>query len=482
MRRRVLMNDQRGFTLVEVTMAAFLLIVGMLSVLGLVNGANKRITENRAREGATNLAREVAEGARAVSYPDVDASTISTYIQDQPGLADTGAAAGWQVERRGVTYTIEVSTCVMDDDDPQDGVGDHTGLGTFCSDSPTAVTTPADLNPDDYKRVSVKISYLRKLKTFDVRQTAIINNPGSAFAPTVRTLAPTGLTAPYKVTNPGTTSLNFSALVTPRAKYVQWFVDNVKQGTASGTNDTWTFTWNFGAGLSDGVYLIGAQGFNAADQSGADKTISVTLNRYAPTRPAAFLAGRNTTVGVEFDWVPSPDRDVSAYRVYRLASLTATPSASDQLMCTKPVSDKEPTSCNVSNVSGDQRYYVVAVAPARSGSGVEESARPTNAQTVLVTANVAPNPPTGFTASRTDDIVTMTWSMPTAPAGGEAGDSVAFYRIYRDGKQVADRYGRIDPVALIFQDDKTGGLTHKYWITAVDTHLQESSFVGPVEL
>lgn len=479
MRRRLAAED--GFTLYEVMTAALVLVVGMLGTLTMVSGANKRITENRTREAATNLAREVVEGARAVAYPDITPDRIESLIQQQPALADSSTAAGWNVVRRGTSYTVKVDSCIFDDDNPQDGVGDHTGAGVYCSNSPTAVTNPPDLNPDDYKRVSVKITYRRLNREETVRQTAIINNPGSAFAPTVRTLTPTGLTAPYKITNPATSSQAFTALVTPRAKYVQWFVDNVKQGNASGPSiDTWSFTWTFGAGLSDGVYLIGARGFNALDQSGADKTISVTLNRYPPARPTAFSAGRNGSFGLEFDWIAAPDRDITAYRVYRMVG--SSPAVSDQLMCTKAVTASLPTSCVTSDVSGDQRYYVVAVAPARTGTGSEESTRPTTAQTVLVTTNVAPNPPKAFSATRLDDVVSLTWSAPDAPAGGEAGDSVAFYRIYRDGTSLGDRYGRVDPGTLAFDDATTGGVKHKYWITSVDTRLRESPMVGPVEL
>lgn len=480
MRRRLATQD--GFTLFEMTAAALVLVVGMLGTLTMISGANKRITENRAREGATNLAREVVEGARAVSYPDIVPASIESLIQLQPGLADSSPEAGWNVERRGITYTVKADSCIVDDDNPQDGVGDHTGSGVYCSNSATVITSPPDFNPDDYKRVSIRITYTRERRQYEVRQTAIINNPGSAFAPTVRSLTATGLTAPYKITNAATTSASFSALVTPRAKYVQWFVDNVKQGEATGPSvDTWSFTWNYGAGLSDGAYLVSARGFNTLDQSGADKTISVTLNRYAPARPATFAAGRNGSFGLEFDWIAAPDRDITAYRVYRM--LGSAPAATDQLMCTRPAADPNPTSCVVSSdPGGDQRYYVVSVAPARVGTGSEESTRPTAAQTVLVTSNVAPNPPKTFSGTRIDNVVSLTWAAPDAPAGGEAGDSVAFYRIYRDGNNVSDRYGRIDPSSTSFDDTNPGAGERKYWVTAVDTHLRESTMVGPVKL
>lgn len=464
-------------------MAALVLVVGMLGTLTMVNGANKRISENRGREAATNLARELVEGARALSYPDIAPDTVGPYLQQQPGLADASTAAGWNVVRRGITFTISVKSCIMDDDNPQDGIGDHTDAGEFCADSPTTLT-PTDLNPDDYKRVSIKISYTRRTKTYDVRQTAIINNPGSAFAPTVRSLVLTNplLGAPYTIKDQSVTSADFKATVTPRAKYVRWSVDNVKQGNATGPAiDDWTFRWTFGASLPDGAYLISAQGFNNLDQGGAEKTISIRLNRYYPALPGAFAAGRNNGVGLEFDWAAAPDRDITAYRVYRTASVTAGPSASDAVMCTVTVTTASITSCIANDVSGDQRYYVVAVAPSHTGTGTEESVRPGISGTVLVTANTPPNEPTGLTATRTDGTVVLNWAAPPAPAGGEAGDSVYFYRVYRDGKNIADRYGRADTASLSFVDRDPGAAIHRYYVTAVDTHLGESGFNAKVD-
>ena len=130
------------------------------------------------RDGATSLARELIEASRAVPYPDLQATTVAGQLQAQPGLGDATAAARWHVVRRNIEYTVTSTLCSVDAG--KDGYGDHGG-DSFCSDSTTTGT--ADTNPDDYKRVAVDVSWSSNGRTVNVRQEAVINDPGSAFAP-----------------------------------------------------------------------------------------------------------------------------------------------------------------------------------------------------------------------------------------------------------------------------------------------------------
>jgi Tfp pilus assembly protein PilV len=485
MRQRIVPSscDERGFSLVELMVASLVLVTGVLATMTMIDGANRRITETRGREAATNLAREVIEATRAIPYPEITPETLETLLKAQPGLADASSAAGWNIVRRNATYTVTATSCMIDDDDPRDGLGDHTGLGTFCADSLAQGTV--DRNADDYKRVSIEVSRVKGTQRTAVKQAAVINNPGSQFAPSVRTLTPTvpALASPYTVTTPATTSITFTARVTPRASYVDWFVDNIKQvgGATRGTVDDWTFNWPIPSSVVDGLYLIGAQGFSSSDQSGTEKAISIVLNRFRPARPATFRGGRNGALGLEFEWSPSPDRDVVGYRVYRVVGTA--PATTDTLVCSTATTDPLPTSCRAADVAGDRNYYVVAIAPACCGVAPptrEESVRPTQAQTLLVTANVRPNPPQSLTAVRTNngvsEVVTLTWQAPAAPAGGEASDTIQYYRIYRDGTAIANRYGEAGAAALTFADSGAGTADHHYWVTTVDTHLAESTF------
>jgi hypothetical protein len=102
--------------------------------------------------------------------------------------------------------------------------------------------------------------------------------------------------------------------------------------------------------------------------------------------------------------------------------------------------------------------------------------------TINVTqANQPPNPPASLTAS-TDaqgDAV-LTWSPAPVP-DPDPSDTIAFYRIYRDGAAIGDRYART-PLGtdLTWTDPNSAGQSHTYWISAVDDQLAESTLVGPV--
>ena len=160
-----------------------------------------------------------------------------------------------------------------------------------------------------------------------------------------------------------------------------------------------TSRWDISA-VDDGTYLVGARAYNKFGDSGTTRTLTVVLNRFAPRAPTGFVAGRNGSIGVEFEWNPNTERDVSGYRVYRVAG--AAPSAADTLVCSTQTTDRLPTSCRDTDApaaAATLYYYVVAVAPARPpATGEEESPRPTILdQTYLVSnANVPPNPPSGL--------------------------------------------------------------------------------------
>src|SRR5258705_449389 len=67
-------DDESGFTIIEVMVAIFILLIGVLGAVTLTNTANAITNNNKAREGATNLSREIAEAARQVDYDKLNST------------------------------------------------------------------------------------------------------------------------------------------------------------------------------------------------------------------------------------------------------------------------------------------------------------------------------------------------------------------------------------------------------------------------
>src|SRR5260221_12279942 len=101
-------TSEAGFGLVETLVASVVLVIGLLGVFTMLEVADAGNASARAREGGTNLAREVLEQARAVPFAQVQPTTLAATLQAQPGLASTGTG-NWTISRRGFTYTVAVS-------------------------------------------------------------------------------------------------------------------------------------------------------------------------------------------------------------------------------------------------------------------------------------------------------------------------------------------------------------------------------------
>jgi prepilin-type N-terminal cleavage/methylation domain-containing protein len=471
------LSGERGFTLIEVIVAATILVVGVLGLVTMLDGANRTTARTKAREAGVNLAREAIEAARAVPYPDLVPAQVEGEIRSQPGLADASAETGWQIRRRDIEYTLSVNVCSVDDGTTADGYGDHTG-GFFCADS--NVEGALDTNPDDYKRVTLNVTWKDGTQTRTARQEAVINNPGSAFAPAIKALVSNPVSP---LTNETVKNIDFTATASSRATAAKWSLDNVVQGdatSASGAGLTWNFNWDI-TNVVDGTYLVGAEAFDAFGESGTGRVLTMVLNRYAPSTPTGLTGGRNELWAnvTEFEWDPNPERDVTGYRLYRIddALGLAAPSAADTPVCETAVEDANFTTCMDTSTpaSGVLRYYVVALAPARVGAGVEESARPAVAYTV--TPNVRPSaPPNVWTVTDGAGNVTIHWDAASDPDG-----SIRYYRVYRDDDLIAGRLDRTSNGSDTELTDSQGGSTsHQYWVTAVDDRLAESDLAGPV--
>ena len=117
------------------------------------------------------------------------------------------------------------------------------------------------------------------------------------------------------------------------------------------------------------------------------------------------------------------------------------------------------------------------VALDRDASNNLREGSPSNVVDAYAT-NRQPNPITGSLTCVTDTggNSTLSWSQPAQPGDVDAGDHIAFDRIYRDGARF-DRTGLATDSSYV--DDNTGGI-HSYYVTTVDTHLAESTPTGTV--
>src|SRR4051794_3130346 len=171
------MRGDAGFTMVEVMVAALLLVGGILAVLAMYTGAVQTATTNNARVTATNLERELVETAREIDYDDLE--DVAAEAQAR-GL---GAGSPWTIDRRGTTYAVTASTCVFDS--PTDDFA-ATAPANACQSRPAG----ADANGEDFRRVTFQLAWDDAGRTRVMSQTTLIVNPAGGLGPRVLAFAP----------------------------------------------------------------------------------------------------------------------------------------------------------------------------------------------------------------------------------------------------------------------------------------------------
>jgi Tfp pilus assembly protein PilV len=303
--RRFLLREH-GFTLAETMMAVTLLLVGILGIVAMADGASRSTASARARDNGVNTARRLIEAANSLAYTDVTTSDIVGKLQAKPGLGDDSAANGWQIVSRNVTYTVVVSLC--DVDDPKDGTGTHTS-GHCPGAGPDGST---DATPQDYKRVSAAVSWSLGPGSGTVTQATFVTPRGTADLPVITSLTST---VDSPVTDAGTTTVPFDAVTSSVPAGVTWLKDGNTMGLATGGGNAWEFDWNV-SNLLDGDYVIGARPYDGSGSYGAPYYMTFTLNRYAPLAPTSFVAGYNSG-DVSTEWLPNKERDIIGYTVKR---------------------------------------------------------------------------------------------------------------------------------------------------------------------
>jgi prepilin-type N-terminal cleavage/methylation domain-containing protein len=515
-------SSQRGFTLVEVMVAVTILLVGVLGVVAMVDGANAITNKTKARESANSIARSIVEVGRAVPYKNLTDDELYAALNSRPGLSDTSAGGAHTIGSAGFNYDVTLQVCSMDD--PRDDLNSHDGTIEFCPDSDvgTGSGSNVDRNPDDYKRVAITLTWTRRNGTETVKQTSLVSNPIGGLGPTVIRLDPPGLTGtPKTVTSPAPGGVTFDVETNVKATEVRWAVDGATVGSATAVGTTgrlFTFNWDIegtggGTYYVDGTYVVQAQAFDEQGRSGSPRAMTVVLNRAVPTAPNLFDAGGSQIGGgrngngnrVDLMWTPNPERDVLGYRVYR--SITSSSLGGGhwtQVTCLgqigsyleDPDDDTGVITCldepGVAN--SPVFYYVVAVdtipgtSTTRDGDASVLTVNPGNdlpSAPANLSACVGGIPgcddPTGNPAP--DGATVLRWD-----ASSDNDSAVSFYRIYRDGDPVGGptydkRYGLFSPDSsgvLAWVDPDTPSGPHTYHVTAVADNFGESAPSLPV--
>ena len=349
--RRMLgrLREQAGLTIIETMVAAVILSAGVLGVFVMIEVADAINRSNRGRETATSLARELLEDAHSTAYASVgDNNWFNATLTALDGRSSnvqspTAHSAHTTVDRRGVTYSVDVDTCSVDDG--RDGYGTHSGAVNWCTDSTS--TAGADSAPEDLKRVAVTLGWSDNGKSFSIYQTATFSSAGTVVGPYIsefKITTPTGLepTAPVITTNPTNGNVIFQATSSGAAD-MKFSVDGVEQTSgSSGGNGTWNYTWNI-TNLKDGVYTIGATAIDALGTRGDPQVIQVKLARGVPSVVTNVTGGYNdvfsggsTARVVELGWDASPEGTVTGYEVWKGATQVCTASVALECMDLNP--------------------------------------------------------------------------------------------------------------------------------------------------
>jgi len=475
------LRDSSGFSLIEVMIAALIVVIGAGAAFSLIDSANRAVSSNSARIGATNLSRELAEYARGVDYDLLQPGQVVSALRQHSSIKGTLGGGAWKVERRGVTYTIAASACTFDD--PKDGLA-AAAPPNPCPAAAAVAGAPTEVNPDDFRKVTFTLSWTARSRTGTTTQSTLIVNPNGGLGPRVTTFDPPGDQIPA-----GTNTVPWGPapqqLVSDPAAAVRWTTDDLSGGDAAGGPTAWGFTWDLGTRFSttapwvhDGTYTVQAQAFDARGVPGEAKLITVHVNRGAPGEVPDLVSGYNAPLGVvEMRWKPYDERDLQGYVVIRTVDQEQICPASGALQQGLSCTDPDPLDSSTYEVyAADCENLKTGFKCERRGQATLTPSRGRADPQPLDPTQ--PGQPTGLTATVVDGKPTLAWTAPSSVKNGP----VLFYRIYRDtGTTLADRYDVTVTSAPNYTDPDPGSTTaHRYWVTAVDQNFNESSPSDPV--
>jgi len=480
MEHRPCHDRQGGFTIIEVIVAAFVLLVGVLGTVTLIDTAMGVGKTSRSREAATNVTREIVETSRLVDYDLLLTATAPAALQAKPGLADASSSTpGWQIERRGVTYTMTVQACIYDD--AKDGNFSANSGADYC---PGLQTGSTDANGDDYRKLTVVAAWGDR----EVRLVANVVNPAGGFGPRITSVA----SSPMVNTNgdipvSGDTPIVKMKIGTSSATALNWDAGNATDGnqlTNAAGQTSWEFDWALGTPVDPALYTCDTkvnwvpdapayqmtfQPFDSSGTPGDLRTQTIAVDRSTPYPLCDFSGGRNPQHGsvVDLQWAASFEGDVFFYSVWRKKQGAE---ASDRLVCNAV----RATECTDSQLPNNDNLIEYLVKPKQENFAHDDDPPPSTSFTVpaVGSGNSAPTAPSGVTVSAGTP-QTISWT-------ASSDSDVIFYRVYRDGQLLANRYGKTSNAStLSFTDQDGGGTSHTYYVSAVDDDFAESAVVGP---
>src|SRR5437588_12703564 len=104
------LGEERGFTLIEVLVAAVILVTGLLAVFGLLVTASHTSATNRIRQAETSLARDVVENIRSLGYAQLQPTTVASTLG--PLISgSTVSGSTLLVDRSIYSFSVSLTAC-----------------------------------------------------------------------------------------------------------------------------------------------------------------------------------------------------------------------------------------------------------------------------------------------------------------------------------------------------------------------------------
>ena len=448
-------------TLIEVVVAITVLLVGVLGMVTMIDGANATTSKTKAREGATHLGRQILEISRSIPYRDLTSAAVEAELTSRPGLADAKPGSpGYQILSRKFTYDVAIGVCSLDD--PKDRMGTHNVAVTFCPGNdglPSGAPPPKDRNPDDFRRVAVTLSWTARpgAVTDTTRQTTIVTNPVGGLGPSVIDLKMRSLLSPITGATPELANTEpllakFDVKTDLSAETVLWSINGAVQGSASGSGTEWSFDWPFvradgSPTVFDGTYLVRAEAFDEEGRTGTADLETVVVNRMLPLPPTQVEGGRNLNGNrVDVEWQASPEPDVVGYRVYRsttagvLGTRVCPAGTTDNFTTKTSCLDEDAPAPLLSElgIAEPSLYYTVVALDRTTPGGALREGLPSGIGPIAE-GNTAPTKPSGLTActggapdcNDADGQPAPTGTTVLAWNPSTDADGIKFYRVYR---------------------------------------------------